>query len=193
MCTRNEHIIAIRAALDCLHDELDWDDNNGWTRKILTALCTVGSTTFGFMVGADSGLVPEVVRDRGEWLHDVTWLTGNYRMPLAAECELNPAWNPRDEPNGVKYDFCKLLVARADLRLMIISGQDGWKDNVAKMTELVNKCPATCNEDMYLIAVPVPIEPRVYDASGRTCWRFRWFKISPGFCADELTDDADGI
>lgn len=160
-----EHMDAIRMALDGLIAVLNWNrSSRDWTPRVKGELCTVGHE-FGFRVRAT---VPEPWADlceRGEWLFDVVWITDDYRMTLAAECEFDPQWN------AVEEDFGKLLVARADLCLMIISGQDGWNDNLQKMADQMNACPMVRSDDMYLIAVPVE------DSEGRT-WRFRWFKSS---------------
>ncbi|MBB4804949.1 hypothetical protein HNP38_000221 [Chryseobacterium defluvii] len=62
-----------------------------------------------------------------EWLYDLHWYTEADEpyiptsLPLVVECE----WNPKRKGDnivpysGIKYDFQKLLVANADLRLMI--------------------------------------------------------------------------
>lgn len=76
----------------------------------------------------------EFVND--EWLFDLHWFTNGVEpysvqsLPLVVECE----WNPRRKGDsktlysGIKYDFQKLLIANADLRLMIFK--------IAKETEL---------------------------------------------------------
>ena len=172
MSTRTEHMNAIRQALDGLTPELNWNENAHWTPRVLSELCKVGRI-FGFIVGAKADLVPEHDRDQGEFLFDVSWLTRDYRMPFAAECE----WDPRLE--AVEKDFSKLLVARADLRLMVVSGQNGWEARVRKVADLVIGCPATRVDDFYLLAVPVA------DANGST-WHFRWFAISQNLHISEL-------
>ncbi len=62
-----------------------------------------------------------------EWLFDIHFYTDNNEpysvksLPLVAECE----WNPKRKGDskvsfsGIKYDFQKLLVSNAELRLMI--------------------------------------------------------------------------
>lgn len=62
-----------------------------------------------------------------EWLYDLHWYTEGsdpyttVTLPLVMECE----WNPRRKGDskipysGIKYDFQKLIVSNADLRLMI--------------------------------------------------------------------------
>lgn len=63
-----------------------------------------------------------------EWLYDLHWYTeGNEpysptSLPLVVECEWNPKKRGEKKKipySGIKYDFQKLLIANADLRLMI--------------------------------------------------------------------------
>ena len=85
-----------------------------WTRRILTALCDVG-TRLGYTVCASN--VDSA--DWGEWLFDVCWLHGKRwlkAVPMVAECE----W---ENFGDIEDDFQKLLVARASLRVMVC---DGW-------------------------------------------------------------------
>ena len=75
--------------------------------------------------------VDEADRDYGEWLYDVTWLkyerqrdglewpaTALIEAPLVAECE----WGRGKNLEYIVEDFEKLLLARADVRLMIFDG-----------------------------------------------------------------------
>lgn len=62
-----------------------------------------------------------------EWLYDLHWYTEGKEpyttvsLPLVMECE----WNPKRKGDskvpysGIKYDFQKLIVSNADLRLMV--------------------------------------------------------------------------
>ena len=65
-----------------------------------------------------------------EWLYDLHWYTESdsepympIALPLIVECEWNPKRNEdsKNSYSGIKYDFQKLLVSNADLRLMIFS------------------------------------------------------------------------
>jgi hypothetical protein len=61
-----------------------------------------------------------------EWLFDLQWYTENgpylpASLPLVVECEwkTKKKADSKTPSSGIKYDFQKLLVANADLRLMI--------------------------------------------------------------------------
>ena len=71
-----------------------------------------------------------------EWLYDLHWyLDGNepyttLSLPLVVECEWNSKrkGDSKVQFSGIKYDFQKLLVSNAELRLMIFK--------IKKVTEL---------------------------------------------------------
>ena len=118
----------MRAVRDGL-DNLEVDDPKGdteWTKAVKTKLCKIGRE-FGCKVGA--GGVDNL--DYGEWLYDVTWLeyeresddfkwpsAALIKAPLVAECE----WGRGNNLGYIVEDFEKLLLARADVRLMIFDG-----------------------------------------------------------------------
>ena len=93
-----------------------------WTEKVKTAFSKAGQAT-GFTVCA-SGVKPKY-RDRREWLYDVTWLWHNkdspgaplIDCPLVLECE----WGGLKD---IVFDFEKLLLARASLRVLIFSSKN---------------------------------------------------------------------
>ena len=90
-----------------------------WTKKIKTLLCKIGKDLDYYTCA--SQVDKYVVQ--GEWLFDVAWLDWEEKdkklksVPLVAECE----WGDRDH---IRDDFQKLLVARADIRLMVCDA--GW-------------------------------------------------------------------
>jgi hypothetical protein len=80
-----------------------------------------------------------------EWLYDLHWYTESSEpylpksLPLVVECEWNPKRKgDREVPySGIKYDFQKLLVTNADLRLMIFIIK---KDNeIVELDKYFNK------------------------------------------------------
>ena len=109
------------------------EGDSGYTQEILTSLCRVGRR-LGFAVCSTPPAASE--RDDGEWLYDVTWLkaTPNRQyianVPLVGECE----WG---NVSAIDYDFQKLLVARATLRVMVYQNDLGkeiaprLKDHIA--------------------------------------------------------------
>ena len=90
-----------------------------WTYTVKSELCSAGKA-LGYDVCTSS-----VTRaDSGEWLFDQVWLDWIpdprqlKRIGLVVECE----WSMTCE--AIFYDFEKLLVARADVRLMIFQARN---------------------------------------------------------------------
>ena len=96
------------------HDIPQPEGPRGWTRKVLTTLCELGRE-LDYTAWATS--------DPKEWLYDVSWSKCHrthgrlLSVPMVAECE----WGEWEE---IMYDFEKLLLARAAVRVMVY----GWKD-----------------------------------------------------------------
>ena len=102
------------------------------TTYIKDKLALLGYNKYKYKVYAN-GLSPDLRQLNGgvfknsEWLFDLHWYVegkGNYtttRLPLVMECE----WQQKRKGDkkvafsGIKYDFQKLLVSNAELRLMI--------------------------------------------------------------------------
>lgn len=92
-------------------------DGSWWTKEIKTQLCRIGQELGCYTCASQ---VEKRFVNHGEWLFDVTWLEWNdklYSVPMVAECE----WGDLDH---IRDDFQKLLVARADIRLMVCDA--GW-------------------------------------------------------------------
>ena len=97
--------------------------------------------------------------DGGEWLFDVTCLryhSDGYgylkRVPLVAESE----WSRRID--DIYSDFEKLLVACADVRVMVFDGAI-WSGNDNKFDEFsayINKSEHAVAGDTYLLAAWMP-------------------------------------
>ena len=160
MPLKDEVIAAVRAGLDQVYEdyigtpdhEEDWSLRE-WTRRVKTALCRACRTwDEGCYLGAS-----DVTRmedggpaNGGEWLFDVTCLQYDdeyyqKRVVLAAECE----WNPNeDEMCG---DFEKLLVVRAEVRVMIFDG-DRWGTNNHVFARYICRSKQTQEGDTYLLA-----------------------------------------
>ena len=90
-------------------------DTPEWTKKVLTTLCELGRRL---------GYTACSAGDPKEWLYDVSWsncdsISGRLiSVPMVAECE----WGDWEE---IAYDFEKLLLARATVRVMVY---DAWRD-----------------------------------------------------------------
>ncbi len=87
-------------------------ENGKWTEEVNKAICEVG-TKNGFDVCAKNCCG----NHDGEWLYDMVWLKykENFlsKSIMVLECE----WDINED--GIFHDFDKLLIARADLRVMI--------------------------------------------------------------------------
>lgn len=107
-----------------------------------------------------------------EWLYDLVWYmeTSDYMMtsmPLAVECEWNPRWRHDSKKvpySGFKYDFQKLIVCNAQLRLMIFQ----IKKNVDldNLDEYFNKAiqgyPDLTKGAIFLFLAFFPKEEKLY-------------------------------
>jgi len=162
-----EIIRAVKEGLDRLETEIDTGAlDREYTEAIETVLCEIGRDSFRCQVYAKD--VPENKKDGGEWLYDVTWLeyekNGRGELTdalLVAECE----WGGEQE---IEYDFEKLLLARAGVRVMIFHG---GVDPGARSDLLAGKVKAfngSSTEDAWLLVA--------WERNGDG-WRFRYFTI----------------
>ena len=114
---RSDSIERILAGFDELEGVETGDFNaRRWTKEIKTKLCEVGNGLGHYTCASNVG----EIANHGEWLFDVCWLEWNgdlYSVPMVAECEWGDGHHIRD-------DFQKLLVARADIRLLVCDA--GW-------------------------------------------------------------------
>jgi len=124
----------IQTLADLLDDFFSFQDKKRpqRTRLIKDKLALLGRDTFGYKVYANSLSLALTQLEGGtfrnsEWLYDLHWYVEGkspyttVRLPLVVECE----WQQKrrgDKANpfsGIKYDFQKLLISNAELRLMI--------------------------------------------------------------------------
>lgn len=147
MPDKDELITAVRTALDAIFRRRG--DLN-WTAEVKQALITAcrecvqdAELYAGSVENAADGL---------EWLYDVTCLVYHddaylKRIPLVAESE----WG---NPQAIFYDFEKLLLARADVRVMVFDG-GYWGEEENKFETLaryITRCDRTEPGDTYLLA-----------------------------------------
>ena len=115
-----------------------------WTKEVLITFCKLGRRDLGCTVratGHHPNRVPDECRDGDEFLYDASWLViDNCKRIISclmvAECE----WG---NPGGVDYDFQKLLLARAKVRVMVYwkrprENQDETCDRLLKHVETFN-------------------------------------------------------
>lgn len=127
------------------------------TKAVKTALCRAARTALQYTRGVficANGVEERYVAYQREWLYDVACLKyadNEFSRPLmkvylAAECE----WGPE---RAVHNDFEKLLVARADVRVMVYDGTRVRDDDkFTKLEHFVRRCRFTQAGDTYLLA-----------------------------------------
>lgn len=124
--------------------------NSSWTKEIkdsLNGLAQPQNNMHACYSGCDGGA--------GEWLFDVCWLEysePNFGRPLkrlllAAECE----WGNQGD---IFDDFEKLLVARADVRLMMFddSKLQSWQSTLKKLCEMAEIFTGSTKDDRFVFA-----------------------------------------
>lgn len=124
--------------LTMVHQELKGQPvgDGAWTNAVKTKLCRLGKEKHKYTVcasGVDNGICQP---DYGEWLYDVCWLRYSDEknayllsdVVLVAESE----WGNDQE---VIHDFQKLMLARADLRVMIYADKNSSADSTRKKIE----------------------------------------------------------
>ena len=151
MVDKDQIVCEVRKALHELHNKSVVD----WTKEVKTALCKACKNHDRQFKLYASGM--NNVVDGGEWLYDVTCLSydaGGYlkRIPLVAESE----WGSR---NDVHDDFEKLMLARADVRVMVFDGRRYGTSKEARFEEFakyISECDRTETGDTYLLAAWTP-------------------------------------
>ncbi|MGA2525640.1 MAG: hypothetical protein ABSF79_03365 [Smithellaceae bacterium] len=118
-----------------------------WTRRIKEGLCNLGKQKgYGVSAAGCAGA------DTGEWLFDLVWATVQddqfLQMPLVMECEWNPNFDEID------WDFEKLLIAKADHKLMIFQQaiESDVRDVMKKLKAMVSSFKTSFQGERYLLA-----------------------------------------
>jgi hypothetical protein len=132
----------------------DGQPTGEWTRAIKTGLCGLAPR---FNCHACAGQCKEADW-REEWLYDLLWLrvhatedrTTVLDSPLVAEIE----WGRHRYNGPIRHDFQKLLLARANLRLMVFQAPDSerGREIVGELVEQVGAYSGSRQGDRYLFA-----------------------------------------
>ena len=139
---------AICGALQSLSGARGWTDAK-WTTKVKSSLAKLGKDR-GYGVYASS--ISMKLRKGGEFLYDVIWLKQDkgylLRVPLVAESEWSVA------KGAASDDFQKLLMARADHRLMVLSAKRGHPaaEIIDPLIKEIERCESRERGDRYLFA-----------------------------------------
>ena len=151
---KDQLINEVRNRLDMLFPEPDL----GWTDAVKIALCEACKECdpqcqlfANGVLGVDKG----GLADGGEFLFDVTCLqydcNGYQRgVPLVAECE----WGGKAR---IYYDFEKLLLARADVRVLVFdgrfwSGAEDAENRFEVLARYINTSEQTVPGETFLLA-----------------------------------------
>jgi hypothetical protein len=123
----------------------DWSDDL-WTKAIKRRLIQEGhkNSCKVYTSGFDG------VADGGEWLFDLSWLVYEDGKVKRVEMVLESEWKLA----GVDDDFQKLLLARAQLRVMIfqVRTQEEFNDQISHLCEQVNIFEQAEIGDRYLFS-----------------------------------------
>ncbi len=136
---------AIRGAVDLARDT-DPDNRPLWTRALNVAVMNVGDE-MGYVVRVR----PSTTAVTSGWLWDMTWLEFQgdalIDIPLAMESE----WDTT--PSEIQYDFQKLLVCKARLRVMICETSSAISEQIFdRLIREIQGFRATQPNDRYLLA-----------------------------------------
>jgi len=124
----------------------NWGDS-GWTKEIKSRICKLGKEEYRYWVYASG---TDGSADEGEWLYDVTWLNYSGSRLLDTELVLESEWNM----NGIDSDFQKLLVAKADRKVMIFQQRNTQqaKEKFIDLIEQISRYSKTTIGESYLFS-----------------------------------------
>ena len=115
-----------------------------WTKEIFAELGSIGKGR-GYKICA-SGFKPEF---EAEWLFDMTWYKYNGDKSLSIGLVAESEWSY--DRNEIKWDFEKLLAAKADHRLMIFqSSTEGIKEIIENFKEEIRNFMYSYEGDRWL-------------------------------------------
>ena len=129
-------------------DEPDWQDAD-WTREVKQAIVRLAADAGQPVYASGTHGVAG-----GEWLYDLTWLdySPEARFLKRTILVLESEWD-RDLA-AIEEDFDNLLLARADLRVMVFQAKSAAEvQTVAnRLVAIINACEQTESGDQYLLA-----------------------------------------
>jgi hypothetical protein len=139
-----------RAGIECRREDAP---NLRWTSMLTGALSTLAAHY-------DCRPCAKKCRDHGEWLFDLTWQrlqdeageTYLCETPLVFECEWDRLGREKRE---IDYDFNKLLVARASLKVIVFEpmpNSDEKNQTIGRLQKRIEKFSARDAGTRYLFA-----------------------------------------
>jgi len=136
----------IRNVLDSFGDDF-WNESWGdRTRRVKNRIGAIGKAE-GYSVYANQSDFGE----NGEWLFDMTWLVIEDGFVVNVPLVLESEWKRGDE---IGNDFQKLMVSRAELRVMIFSfpDEESATTEINDLQKAVGLFSAGQASDRYLLA-----------------------------------------
>ena len=142
-----QRIIKVLDQIAAAPDNNDWSDKK-WTFQIKTQIARIGKEQKYSVYASQADNV-----DGGEWLYDLVWLDYkndeliNAYLLLESEC-----W-----PKEINDDFEKLLLGKAELKVMIFYAKDikTFKEQVDKMKEKIKNFKHSISGEKYLFSAYV--------------------------------------
>ncbi len=140
------HVEEIKELLDRVvidSENESWRDGD-WTKEIKNRLCSFGKEK-RYWTYASSDMA-----DGGEWLYDVTWLTYSGDRLLNTELVLESEW----DVNGIDFDFQKLLLAKAELKVLIFQQKSAYaaQKKYEDLILQINKYAKSTSDEHYLFS-----------------------------------------
>ena len=151
----------LERSLNNLAEEASRNDDNWptgeWTRRVKQLLVQLADNNYTVYASE--------VTENGEWMYDVVWIDlveGRIRaIPLVAECE----WGWRPE---VSDDFQKLLISRAEVRVMIFcaNSREAASSLVEELKQQIEYFRPRRVGDTYLLSSHVSTESPPFSVEG---------------------------
>ena len=138
--------LQIQAALSSVAQSLNKRPNSECTVEVKKVLGTLGSS-----LGCEVRSSGTAQHRSHEWLFDMTWVRLQDQAILDLELIVESEWTP----DGVHYDFQKLMVGRARHRLMVFSQKTKTLARTApnRLIAEIQNFRLTQPADRYLFAV----------------------------------------
>ncbi|TSA30089.1 MAG: hypothetical protein D4R68_01250 [Ignavibacteriales bacterium] len=172
--TNTELLNEIRKGFNEVQKETAIKRQKGWTQAFFTVLKKIGNKE-GFKVYTSS--VKEKISPReggGEWLFDLCWSFEGTRkdnwkkhykgLKLICECE----WKMSDDE--IIYDFQKLAVGKAELKIMIVQykSEEQFKEFIKSCEKSVDENLITDTEKYILVG----------SGNGKDQYEVKWHELS---------------
>lgn len=122
----------------------DWGDGE-WTKRIKDGICSIGKSKRYWVYASQAQEA-----DGGEWLFDLSWLNYSNKDLITVELALECEW----DRNGIDDDFQKLLLCRAEYKVMIFQANniDQFNVTIDKLIHQIIRFTRSQDGDRYLFS-----------------------------------------